>query len=525
MIVASCHRGRCYTAFLGSESAIVRNQNAMADDNAQTPSTTPAPIPSGDALSDLLASLGVQLGPDGLIAGKYRIERMLGRGGVGVVVQATHIKLNQRVAIKLLLPSALPDTISRFSREAQAAARLKNEHIARVLDVGDMPNGTPFMVMEFLEGCDLDEHLQKKSVLPHREAVDYILEACEALAEAHAAGIVHRDLKPANLFVAKRPDGGNTIKLLDFGISKDEGLNKDGGTGMKLTQTTAVFGSPLYMSPEQMRGARFADVRSDIWSLGVILYELCTGKPPFDAEVYPDLVMKVSIETPVPPSSIRRDLPSKLESVILRCLEKDPARRFSDIAKLAEALVPFASTEAARSATRAHDTLKISAFTSQSDSKGSPTAPAKDADDRHSKPESKSFILIGAALSGAAIAAGLLWMLAGYLSSKDAQPTTAIASPSHEVAASSAAPSAIAAPPDTAVVVTPLETSSADTKKPAPPEPPAPSSPQTSKPKTTAATATTPAEKAPAEKPTAPNPPPPTPTPTKTNPLDMTFKN
>lgn len=493
----------------------------MPADDAQGTNPDTSLSTQNDGSAEFLASIGLGPGPDALLAGKYRIERLLGRGGVGVVFQATHTRLNQRVAIKLLLSTAMPDAIARFTREAQAAARLKNEHIARVLDVGELPSGMPFMVMEYLEGCDLDEHLRAQGALPVREAADYVLQACEALAEAHAAGIVHRDLKPANLFLTKRADGGNTIKLLDFGISKDQSPDQAGGTGMKLTQTTAVFGSPLYMSPEQMRAARNADVRSDIWAIGVILYELCTGKPPFDAEVYSDLVLKVSLEAPPPPASIRRDLPPKLEAVILRCLEKDPARRFPDVAKLAEALVPFASKEASFSAVRAQDTLKSASqpALAQSGSKNSQAVPARDAFDRTSKPESKSAIMIGAALSGALVAGGLLWLLASSLSNGDNTTPSIEASPqAQNSAAASAGPEAAhpepvrVEPAGAASLKPPPEPAISAPASPAPP----PSSPAPT-PKTPAKTAETSA--APPSKTAAP-PAPKEPAPQSSQPKD-----
>jgi serine/threonine-protein kinase len=320
---------------------------AMGDPEAPA-NAAPAP----GSISDPLSDSGVPVAIGDIIADKYRVERVLGRGGVGIVLQATHVRLNQRVAIKLLLATAMADAAPRFLREAQAAVRLKSEHVARVLDVGELPSGAPYMVMEFLEGRDLDDLLQKGGAQPIQDAVHYILDACEAMAEAHAAGIVHRDLKPANLFLTTTADGGKSVKVLDFGISKDAGLPDSSQQGMKLTQTTAVFGSPLYMPPEQMRSARLTDARSDIYSLGVILYELVTGRPPFDAEMYPDLVYKVNVEPPPPLSSIRRDVPPKLEAAILRCLEKDASKRFPDVAKLAAAIAPFGPPDARAAAER-----------------------------------------------------------------------------------------------------------------------------------------------------------------------------
>ena len=196
-----------------------------------------------------------------VVAGKYRVDRVLGTGGMGVVLAATQVDLDRRVAIKFLLPAALknPEVVARFSREARSAAKIQSEHVARVIDVGVLPTGAPYMVMEYLDGSDLAQRISAGERLPLAEAVRYVLEACEALAEAHAAGIVHRDLKPANLFLARRPDRTSSVKVLDFGISKSP--VGDGG----ITSTQAVMGSPLYMSPEQLVSAKRVDHRTDIW--------------------------------------------------------------------------------------------------------------------------------------------------------------------------------------------------------------------------------------------------------------------
>lgn len=286
-----------------------------------------------------------------VLAGKYRIDRVLGQGGMGIVVAATHVQLRQRVAIKFLLHGARGDIVTRFLREARAAARLKSEHVARVLDVGELPNGSPFMVMEFLEGSDLEGVLADRGPLPIEEAIFHLLQACEAIAEAHAAGIVHRDLKPANLFLASTPDGSGSIKVLDFGISKDTTEEIDNASP-SLTRTTAVLGSPSYMAPEQMRSTRDADVRADVWSLGVILYELLTGEVPFVAESFVELALKVISDEPPSPRSYRADLSPALEAAILRCLQKDPAVRFANVTELAFAIAPFGAPGAAAYAER-----------------------------------------------------------------------------------------------------------------------------------------------------------------------------
>jgi serine/threonine protein kinase len=279
--------------------------------------------------------------PGEVLVGKYRVERVLGAGGMGVVVAAHHLQLDQKVAIKLLHAEALSDGVAaaRFAREARTAVKIQSEHVARVTDVGELPNGAPFMVMEYLEGSDLATMLQQTGALPVGQAVDFLLQASVAVAEAHALRIVHRDLKPANLFCIQRSDGQQMIKVLDFGISKLG--DATGAKSAAMTKTSAVMGTPLYMSPEQMRSAKVVDARTDIWALGVILYELVTGNAPFQAESVMELALNIAQEPPPPLRSVRPDAPAGLEAVILACVEKDPDRRYANVGELATALVPF----------------------------------------------------------------------------------------------------------------------------------------------------------------------------------------
>jgi serine/threonine-protein kinase len=294
-----------------------------------------------------------------MLADKYRVERVLGRGGMGVVVAATHVELDQRVALKFLLPEAMEsmEVVERFAREARAAVKIESEHVARVIDVGKLENGLPYMVMEYLNGRDLAAELEEHGKLTIEDTLDYVLQACEAIAQAHALGIIHRDLKPANLFVTTRPDGSKSIKVLDFGISKVS-LTGASPAEMSLTQTAAIMGSPTYMSPEQMRASRDVDPRADIWALGVILYELLTGQPPFVGGTMPELCASILKDAPEPLRGARPDLPAPVEAAILRCLEKNPAARFANVAELTGALVDYAPKRSRLSAERSARILR-----------------------------------------------------------------------------------------------------------------------------------------------------------------------
>ena len=283
------------------------------------------------------------IAPGDILGGRYQVERVLGRGGMGYVVAARHLHLDQRVAIKLLLAEHLeePLIVERFLREARASVRLRSEHVGRVFDAGRFDDGVPYLVMEYLEGHDLAVELRTTKQLPVAVAIDFILQACEALAEAHQLGIIHRDLKPANLFIARDADGTTKIKVLDFGISK---VADDPSSD--LTRTRVVMGSPPYMSPEQLRASRDVDPRSDVWSLGVVLYQLVAGRLPFVGASITDLALRISTD---PPEPLGLAEPPGLEATILRCFAKAPGERYGSASELALALAPFAD---ARSATR-----------------------------------------------------------------------------------------------------------------------------------------------------------------------------
>jgi len=302
-----------------------------------------------------------------ILAGKYRISKVLGVGGMGVVVAAYHLQLEEKVAIKFLLPEALAnqEAVSRFAQEARAAVRIKSEHVAGIIDVGVLENGAPYMVMEYLDGCDLSTLLQQKGQLPIEQAVEFVLQACEAIAEAHGLGIIHRDLKPSNLYCIRRADGLLSVKVLDFGISKIEGL-RTSKLNMGMTGTHAVFGSPLYMSPEQMASSRNVDARTDIWSLGVILYELLTGKLPFNGQALHEVYSKILTLSPSPLSDHRLDSQQGLQDVIFKCLEKDRNNRYLHVAELAIALSPFGPKRARSSVDRISRVIQASGLSASS---------------------------------------------------------------------------------------------------------------------------------------------------------------
>ncbi len=307
-----------------------------------------------DEPSDIPVAIG------DILDGKYKIVRVLGKGGMGVVIAAEHVQLGHRVALKFLSRAGArnQETLARFALEAKAAAMMRSEHATRILDIGRLDNKEPYMVLEMLEGCDLGALVTKHGPLSITDAVTYVLEACEAIAEAHALGIVHRDLKPDNLFLATRPDGTKIVKVLDFGISKFSWASDDQhGRVPALTTTSAIIGSPMYMSPEQLKSTRDVDHRTDIWSIGVAFYELVSGQPPFPWRSMAELSAAILKDPPEPLGSRIRGVPPELDNVVSRCLEKNPDDRFDNIAELAWALAPFGGPHAIRSAERATELL------------------------------------------------------------------------------------------------------------------------------------------------------------------------
>jgi serine/threonine-protein kinase len=278
-----------------------------------------------------------------------------------MVLAATDLRLRRQVAIKVLRAelSDDPEIVSRFLREARAASRLSSEHAVGVHEVGELADGTPYIVMEHLSGHDLTSYVEGAGRAPTARAVGWILQTLEALAEAHAIGIVHRDLKPGNLFLTRRADSTELVKVLDFGLAKAPAPLTDGAP----TDASLVFGSPQYMSPEQLRGAGAVDRRADIWALGVTLYELLTGRLPFEAANVADVTTMILRDPPTSPRAHRPDLSPELADVVLRCLEKDPSLRWSNVAELAAALEPHGPPEARGAAERVWRVVFVSSAT------------------------------------------------------------------------------------------------------------------------------------------------------------------
>lgn len=286
-----------------------------------------------------------------VLAGKYRVERIPGRNGLGVLVQVRHVELGQAVTLKFLVPDACvyPEFVQRFIREARSAVKIQGEHVARVTDVGRLESGAPYMVREYLRGPDLAEVVKVRGALPVEEACDYILQAAEAVAEAHAIGIAHRNLRPTTLVVTRRSDGAPLVKVFDFAAAEALHVEPFTQRSVSMVGSSALLASLPYLSPEQVRDPHGVDFRADVYGLGAVLYELLSGVAPFEAESAPALLAMVAADTPVPLATLRPDLPAALEQAVMRCLAKSRELRFASIADLATVLRPFASQESASS--------------------------------------------------------------------------------------------------------------------------------------------------------------------------------
>jgi serine/threonine protein kinase len=284
-----------------------------------------------------------------ILIGKYSLEQSLGEGGFGRIFAARHVELDQRVALKVMKDEVrkVPGAVKRFLREARTVARMRSEHVARVLDIGTMDTGAPYIALEYLEGADLASVLEESHTLPPRDVVDFVLQACHAVAEAHAMGVIHRDLKPANLFLTRSVDGTPLIKVLDFGIATMRPDHAASSASPRLTKTNGLLGSPEYMSPEQIAAPRTVDARADVWSLGVILFELMSGRLPFQGTSAVALCVEVTYGAAPSLRAHAPSVPEDLSRVVERCLAKSPPHRFADVAELAAALVPHGGPQAA----------------------------------------------------------------------------------------------------------------------------------------------------------------------------------
>lgn len=293
-----------------------------------------------------------------VLSGRFRIEHVIGVGSMGVVLAARHLELDERVAIKFIRADMqrVPGVLQRFAREAKAAVTIKSEHVAQVFDVGTADGIGPYIVMEYLEGRDLGAVLELEGRLPIRRAVHYVMQACEALAVAHSHGITHRDIKPENLFITQKGDL-ELVKLLDFGISKATLTGKVFGDELSGAEAQCLLGTPLYMSPEQIRATAEVDHRADIWSLGAVLYELITARSAFVADSVRQVWTRILETSPTPLALHCPEAPPSLQAVIDRCLEKDPAHRYQNVAEFAIALLPFAPSRARLYAQRASSIL------------------------------------------------------------------------------------------------------------------------------------------------------------------------
>jgi serine/threonine-protein kinase len=276
---------------------------------------------------------------------KYRIVRLLGQGAMGAVYEGENVRIHRKVAIKTLHAGMADkgDTLQRFEREAQAAGRIGSKHICEVLDMGDLPDGSRFMVMEHLDGVTLQQHIRSSGRLKPAEASPIVQQLLDGLGAAHQAGIIHRDLKPANVFLVRQPGRADFVKILDFGVSKFSVL----GDEMSMTRTGAVLGTPYYMSPEQAKGARHTDARSDLYAVGVILYECITGQVPFSAETFNELLFRIVLEQPPPPESFAPDLPPEFAAIIRKAMAREPADRYQDAAEFKQVLADWSAKAAA----------------------------------------------------------------------------------------------------------------------------------------------------------------------------------
>jgi len=451
------------------------------------------PLPSSkehrqfeETLAGPVETVSSRLGASGfdntsIIAGKYRVERRIAEGGNGIVVEAMHLALRQPVAIKYLKPGprASASVVDRFEREGRLAAQLTSEHVVRVHDVGELEDGSPFMVMELLRGRNLSAVLEESGPLPISRAVDYVLQTCDALAQVHALAIVHRDIKPENLILADRASNTPIVKVIDFGISKSAPDRDQSGLWARETSKNDRLGTPVYMSPEQLRSSTEVDARTDIWSIGVTLYELLTQSLPFEGEDLPQLCTNILLSSPVPLRDVRPGAPQELEAIILKCIEKSPAARFRNVGELAQALAPFGPPGAQERVERIKDVLRVSGIsirppTPQPGSldvvairdllAGSLEAPSLELQEVvEPRPRRRRFAVYVVGALGIGALAAILSLRRGGPSPQPAivvQPTAAIRTETPRPTAPAPSPAAAAATPASAAVLTPAALSS-----------------------------------------------------------------
>lgn len=410
--------------------------------------------------------------PGDVVAGKYEITRLLGRGGMGLVFEAVHRKLDQRVALKFLLADDTnpADSIARFEREARAAARLQSPHVVRVMDVDVTSDGMHFIVMEYLEGHDLAKELRSRSQLPVPEAVDWILQACAGVAEAHERGIVHRDLKPGNLFLA-----GGVVKVMDFGISKLAGRPGEA----ELTTTETMLGTPSYMAPEQILSAKTIDHRADVWALGVVLYRVLSGALPFSAPSATALAVAIATGAPVPITEVAPTIPPALGAAVMKCLSREPGGRHADVAALAAAIAPFGSGTFSFEAARVIPSSGRVAHAARASSPSLPSLPSAERDTNaasalsNGSPATPATPRAPGLGPGALLGIAAVLVIAGVGAWRFASPSAASSSSSSSSAPASARPTPSAEPP---VEALPAPSSSTVPEPPPTGTPPGPAS-------------------------------------------------
>ena len=469
--------------------------------------------------------------PGDVVAGKYVVDREIAAGGMGLVFSARHVELDQAVALKFMRAELRGQiSTSRFTLEARATAKLRSAHVARVFDVGVLEDGTPYMVMELLEGIDLERLIEDRGRLSPEIAAELVTQACEAVAEAHNAGIIHRDLKPANLFLTKTPQGAPFVKVLDFGISK---ATIDAPT--RATAAGTIMGSPPYMSPETLKSSRNANVQSDVWALGVILYELATGRLPFDGEGVGDIALKVHHDEPVWPAVLDPTIAKEYDDIVRSCLQKDPSKRFSSAIELRDALVAFSTSRGTGAMTLSLRTTSPRIVVVDDPEPAPPTprtaerlhkarssttmVPTKQPSDPPRRPSPSRRVLVSAVGVGAAIAAAAVLLATTRTPVPRAAASSAEGSPAAITAHASvpaATPSPVQGPADPIVAgpipAAAIPVASASTTEPSPAAVTA-NAPSRPAPRTTAKTTTPPpASAAPKEPaPTASLTPPPAP--------------